>query len=86
MTEYMKIIRSMMISCQKAGKLIEKEIAGEISISERVQLFFHLRMCEACRHYEKQSKLIQKTLDRFHQIPFQKAPDALKKKIRENFR
>ncbi len=80
----MKIIRSMMISCQKAGKLVEIKEAGEISFSERIQLFSHLMMCEACRQYELQSRIIQHTLDRIYHIPFLKASEDLKNKIRQN--
>ena len=82
----MKTIRRMMISCKKAGSLVEKKLAGEISFKERLQLMFHVNMCEACRQYEKQSTLIQKTLDQINETPLYKASTQLKDKIRENFR
>jgi len=45
-----------MLSCQKASGLIEKKLHFSLGPIEKVQLFMHTSMCEACRSYQKQSK------------------------------
>lgn len=52
----------LMISCQRAGELIEKKNAGELSFVESLQLHAHKAMCDACRLYEKQSEMIDNLL------------------------
>ncbi|MDZ4845109.1 MAG: hypothetical protein SH857_06115 [Chitinophagales bacterium] len=51
-----------MISCKKAGELIEKKNAEKLSLPESFQLRLHSAMCDICRLYEKQSKLINNLL------------------------
>ena len=82
----MKMMSRMMISCKQAGRLVERKLAGEISFKERLQLVFHIKMCQACRQYEKQSALIQKILDDMHKNPINTASDLFKKRIKENFK
>ena len=81
-----KLMRMLMISCQKAGELIEKKIDKQISLVERFELFFHTSVCNACRTYEKQSKLIQKAIDHRHKPPQKPAPDHLKEKLKEQLK
>lgn len=47
-----------MLSCRKATELIEKRSVFELNTLEKTQLFFHLKVCEACKQYEKQSTII----------------------------
>lgn len=54
----------LMLSCRKATELVEKKLDNKLSILEKVQLYMHTRMCNACRHYEQQSKLIDEALKR----------------------
>ncbi len=52
----------MVLSCQKAGQLIEKKQVKNLTILEKLQLNVHLRICERCADYEKQSVLIDAML------------------------
>jgi len=80
---------TLMLSCEKATELIEKKIAFSLSPRERMQLFMHTSMCNACRNYEKQSKFLDKCLCHFYdpaekhpeEIPPTHASDDFKKKI-----
>jgi hypothetical protein len=54
----------MMLSCMKASELIEKKQGPGISTADQVMLHFHQSMCNACRIYERQSKLIEKGLEK----------------------
>jgi hypothetical protein len=53
-----KIMNTLMLSCRKATELIEKQSVFELNTLEKTQLFFHLKVCEACKQYEKQSTII----------------------------
>ncbi|CAN5414117.1 hypothetical protein BH23BAC1_BH23BAC1_42620 [soil metagenome] len=51
-----------MLSCRKATELIEKKLNNNLSKIEKIQLFLHTSMCDACTLYEKQSKFIDEAL------------------------
>lgn len=57
-----KIMNLLLLSCKSASSLIEKKLSFSLSLTERVQLYMHKGMCEACRAYEKQSKDIDLVL------------------------
>ncbi len=57
-----KLMNRLMLSCKKATELMEKKGFVRLSNVERIQLFMHTRMCDACGRYAKQSKLIDKVL------------------------
>lgn len=79
----MKVLSWLMISCRKAGELVEKKLHGEITVSERAALAMHSGLCEACRAYEKDSARLQKAIsDRFN--PMRKeASEGLKQTIKD---
>ncbi len=56
----MKMMQKLMLPCKAATGLMEKKHSGELSLLEKIQLHFHTKMCEACRRYEEQSKLIER--------------------------
>lgn len=51
-----------MLSCKKATELIEKEFSFKLTKTEKFKLHFHVSMCNACRTYQKQSKIIDESL------------------------
>ena len=53
-----------MLSCRKATSLIIRKSEERLSLSQHLQLFLHLRACEACRAFEKQSETIDKIVKR----------------------
>lgn len=58
----MKMMKSMMLSCEKATTLVEKKIDVGLTFMEKFQLAFHTSMCDGCTNYQKQSILIHKAL------------------------
>jgi len=52
-----------MLSCYKATELIEKKSVFILSPVEKAQLYLHTRVCDACRNYQKQSKLLDEVLE-----------------------
>jgi hypothetical protein len=49
---------TLMINCKEATLLIEKKQEKQISVLDRIKLLLHLMICELCRRFQKQSKLI----------------------------
>ncbi len=52
----------MMLSCFKATELIEKRQLTPLGVVDLLRLHMHTMMCDACRMYEKQSKIITTAL------------------------
>ena len=51
-------LKKIMYNCRQATLLIEKKLAGRLSLRERLELHIHLTGCSFCRLYNKQSSLI----------------------------
>ena len=52
----------LMLSCKKAAGLINKKSISTLTWTENFQLSMHTKMCDACSHYQKQSKIIDKVM------------------------
>lgn len=89
----MNIIGKMlMISCDKSTELTEKMFVTKLSFFEKLKLKMHMKMCEVCYHYFKQSAIISKALAHSHgsidshpHIHY-KASDELKNSILEKIK
>jgi hypothetical protein len=46
------------LSCKKASELIDKKTVVRLSVKENVMLRIHTSICDACKHYKQQSKII----------------------------
>lgn len=58
------LTNKLFLSCKRAAELIDRKESGEITGVERFQLRLHTSMCRACTAYEKQSKLLEKLLEK----------------------
>lgn len=58
-----KIMHILFLSCLKASEFIEKKLHFKLSFSENIQLELHKMMCSACSRYEKQSIIIEKSIE-----------------------
>ncbi|MBX3042104.1 MAG: hypothetical protein KIT33_11270 [Candidatus Kapabacteria bacterium] len=57
----MKIVRKMMISCEKAISLSAKKSSHELDLIDSFKLKVHLMMCKNCKAFDEQiSKIIEK--------------------------
>lgn len=64
-----------MLSCRKASGLIEKQLNFSLGPVEKIQLFMHTSMCDACKSYQKQSKDMESLLnDHIHSDIEQDSP------------
>jgi len=54
---------SFKVSCGAATAMMEQREFRALSAGERVGLWFHMRICNACKAYEKQSQAIDRLLE-----------------------
>ena len=81
----------LMISCEKAAKLICEGLDRPLSFRERVQLRFHVTMCSACKAFQKQNEaLLQLFEQRFRKLSAsqmealsEEACERLQRRVRE---
>lgn len=55
-------MKRIMITCKEATLSIVKKEEGKINLYDRFRLFVHLVICQFCKLFEKQSKLLSKSL------------------------
>lgn len=82
-----KIMHFLFLSCLKATELIEKKLHINLSVKEKLRLKMHKSMCNACRRYDKQSKILDNILKKYNtQMPhinIEELKINIKKKISE---
>jgi len=54
--------KKLMITCKEATMLSVQKSEINLSFSDRMRLFIHLLVCQYCRLFDKQSKLIDKLI------------------------
>lgn len=55
----------LMLTCDEATAICDKNQYGEASILEKVSLTLHLLMCKYCRKYTKQNDLMTRLFGKF---------------------
>ena len=53
----------MVLSCKTAAALIDKKLMFKLTWRENVQLHVHSSICEACKSFQKQSKVLDSVLN-----------------------
>lgn len=61
-----KILHILFLSCKKATFLIEKGNIKPLSFMDKLQLSMHIKMCNKCADYQKQSLFIENILKSNH--------------------
>ena len=54
--------KKLMITCKEATMLSVQKAEINLSFSDRFRLFIHLIICQYCRLFDKQSKMIDKLI------------------------
>ncbi len=57
-----KLLHTIVLSCLRASYLIEKKQGISLSIIEKLQLRWHLKICDGCKSYNTQSHLLSAAL------------------------
>lgn len=78
------MMKMIMLSCKNATELLEKKGNYKITSVEVVKLFFHTSMCNICKAYESQTKIINNTLFRlFKEQNDKKVEPTIPKNLKE---
>jgi predicted anti-sigma-YlaC factor YlaD len=54
----------LMLTCKQASQVISKSLDSPLSRSDRIELKFHLFMCNACKRFNHQLRLLSSTVQR----------------------
>lgn len=57
----------LMITCGEATDFISKKEERKLSLLQKVQLRIHLYICELCKLFSKQNKIIIKSIPKMHE-------------------
>jgi len=57
--------KKLMISCDEATAICDKNQYGEASGWDKVRLSFHLFLCKYCKTYSKQNSLVTRLLGKY---------------------
>jgi hypothetical protein len=58
----MGLMNTLMLSCRKATDLMERASMRPLPMGDRMRLWMHLKVCDGCRAFGKQSKIIDDLL------------------------
>jgi predicted anti-sigma-YlaC factor YlaD len=58
----MEVLKKITHNCKHATYLIEKRLAGRLSLREHIFLWVHLAACDVCRLYQKQTARINELI------------------------
>ena len=56
-----------MLTCKQASQLVSQSLDRPLSWSERIRLRFHLCICDACNHFNRQLRLLSHAVKRMAQ-------------------
>lgn len=75
----------MLDNCKKATFLIEKQQTGKIDLKERLELEYHLNICDMCTTFKKQSSVINQFVKKmFNPVKTQpKLDDQFKEQLQK---
>ena len=78
----MAIFKFIYLSCKRATFLLSKKEEGKLTLIEKTQLKFHLRLCDFCTRFEKQTKFLSKNSIHLHDHTDVKLSDEKKDEIK----
>lgn len=61
-----RIFQKMIFSCKKSTELVEKKSIIGLPLLENMRLKLHIAICNACKRYEAQSKIIDLILEQIY--------------------
>lgn len=74
----------LMLSCKKASELIDKKSVVNLSMKENVMLHMHTAMCDGCKAYQKQSKILDGLLKQhLHKADETQIPQIINNELKQ---
>ena len=79
-------LKFLNISCKKATYLLSKKEANQLSWLEKIQLHGHLTICQLCRRFDEQSRIITQNAPNLSQFVDVHLSEASKEKMKKEIR
>jgi predicted anti-sigma-YlaC factor YlaD len=51
-------------TCKEVHRLVSEELDRDLPLMDRVRVHFHLRICNACKNFEGQMRLLRRAMRR----------------------
>jgi predicted anti-sigma-YlaC factor YlaD len=52
----------MKATCKEVHRLVSEELDRDLPLMDRLRVHFHLRICDACRNFEGQMRLLRRAM------------------------
>ena len=63
----MKLMNKIMLTCKQATFISSNRRFKHINFTDQIKHKLHLMICEACRAFDKQSRIIDQSMDDIYQ-------------------
>ena len=52
------------VTCKEVHRLVSEELDRDLSLMDRVRVHLHLRICDACKNFDGQMRLLRRAMRR----------------------
>jgi len=52
------------VTCKEVHRLVSEELDRDLSLMDRVRVHLHLRICNACKNFDGQMRLLRRAMRR----------------------
>lgn len=73
-----KYLPFLLYSCRRVSIIISKD-NDEITLKEKLILFYHGTICRTCQHYKIQSSILDKTISKLYEVESELKLSEIKK-------
>ena len=57
----------MMLNCKEVSRLVSRRQDEPLSRGDRLRMWFHMLLCDACRAFERQTALLREAMRRYRE-------------------
>jgi hypothetical protein len=58
------MVSPVRLSCKEASRLLSQSMDRELTLGEQARLRLHLTLCDACRNFSRQLKVLRQAVAR----------------------
>jgi hypothetical protein len=56
-----------MLNCKEVSRLVSRKQDGSLPLGDRLEMWFHMLWCDACRQFERQTTLLREAMRRYRE-------------------
>jgi hypothetical protein len=57
----------MMLNCKEVSRLVSRRQDERLAAGDRLQVWFHMILCDACRRFARQTALLREAMRRYRE-------------------